>query len=739
LLGDRDCQFSRTVLPLRIIREATVALDAHERTAFKGNCDCVLRFRAHRLQASAMDPVTELKRDEVDTGLATYCPSSPLAEHQGVWGECASFSVTTVVRKLLQQIAGVETLDADEFRRVLVAMTDGFVATTVVTLTDALNSARDVTGERIKFTSQCGNLLYQIEVACHISHNYDALLALLDTGDDRLDEPHSAGTWCVVIYGNRPYFHAVAGRFVQGQRVGARDSYGHKMPIFVSRQEYAEHAILVPVIVSCQRHDGTVPDQFCFVGSTALTAVVAFMHKHAKDVALQVEGCRTLAKLLEDNHVTLRTLIGPSGVSAVLAAMRTYTSVAVVQEWGCRALAALALDTDIAILISSTDIDGASTVVSAMRAHRMVAKVQEAGCHTLSILALVTDVASLIGSAGVGCVPAVVAAMRMHTHVAAVQQAACRALVRLALDATNRTLIGSSAVGGAPAVLAAMRAHVDVVAVQEWGCEALANLAVDTNRTLIEPSCVTVVVEAMRAHVDVVAIQIQAGRVFELLARHGIHKAAIREANGVLAIVTAMRTHCDQINLLELAYKVLFYLSDGNPSNMALIASTEVLPSLIVTMCRHVAVPSIQQVACDALRVLARDPTHRAFIGASDGVPAVVQGMKAHAGELSVQEAGFKTLGNLAIDTPANRDLIALTGGVQVVIAALRAFQNSVLLQELGCLVLRNLTIENAHNVQLIASSGGIEAVVCAMNTHEKNALQEWACQTLLISVTPPL
>lgn len=233
--------------------------------------------------------------------------------NQGRWGECGSFAFATVVRKLLQQTTGGPTVDPVDFRRLLVSLSDGYAGSDPCIIADRLNFARDVTGQPLRFKSECGRMVFQVKVACHVEFDFDALLALLDASDESgvapgtaaLARSAAADTWCVVNF--RPsssivgIMHYVAGHSVlksdAQSRVGTRNSNGQISPTYVSRDDYDRHIILVPVVSSCQHLDGAVPDQSSFVGSSVLSALLAAMKQHVSNAVLQEKGCWALANL----------------------------------------------------------------------------------------------------------------------------------------------------------------------------------------------------------------------------------------------------------------------------------------------------------------------------------------------------------------------------------------------------------------------------------------------------------
>ena len=117
--------------------------------------------------------------------------------------------------------------------------------------------------------------------------------------------------------------------------------------------------------------------------------------------------------------------------------------------------------------------------------------------------------------------------------------------------------------------------------------------------------------------------------------------------------------------------------------------------------------PGLQQHACAALHIIAKNVDNREKIVAVGGIRVVLAAMPANDSEAGIQEAGCWILAYLACNTD-NQTVIATVGGISVVKAAMTAHTGLVGVQRPGCQALANLALNNVDNETAIVSAGGI-------------------------------
>eukprot|EP00439_Symbiodinium_sp_Y106_P085367 s419_g28.t1 len=142
----------------------------------------------------------------------------------------------------------------------------------------------------------------------------------------------------------------------------------------------------------------------------------------------------------------------------------------------------------------------------------------------------------------------------------------------------------------------------------------------------------------------------------------------------------------------------------------------------------------LQSAACKILKV-----------AKSGAAQAVLDAMRAHSSVAAVQDLGCQALKEFAAYNAESQEDIYMRGGIQVVLRAmedrsfrfcpaLEAMANPQVpnLQVMGCGVLRNLAACNSEQQQAVVSRGGIQVVLDAMSMHSDSSAMQWAgCWTM--------
>ncbi|CAE7260599.1 slc47a1, partial [Symbiodinium sp. KB8] len=174
-----------------------------------------------------------------------------------------------------------------------------------------------------------------------------------------------------------------------------------------------------------------------------------------------------------------------------------------------------------------------------------------------------------------------------------------------------------------------------------------------------------------------------------MIANNSATGAAMVEAHGVEAVLSAMRLDLSKADLQSAACKIL----------------------CSVAMC---------------------DAKCQEKVAKSGAAQAVLDAMRAHSSVAAVQELGCQALKEFAAYNAESQEDIYMRGGIQVVLRAMEANPHVPNLQVMGCGVLRNLAACNSEQQQAVVSRGGIQVVLDAMSMHSDSSAMQWAgCWTM--------
>ena len=148
-----------------------------------------------------------------------------------------------------------------------------------------------------------------------------------------------------------------------------------------------------------------------------------------------------------------------------------------------------------------------------------------------------------------------------------------------------------------------------------------------------------------------------------------------------------------------------------NAGNKVLIAEADGIEAVVSAMKAHKTIGLVQQYACAALQ---------------HGKYEVYRAMEAHQASGLVQKDACAVLSNLAVND-GNKLKISEAGGIEAVVAAMKAHKTSVLVLEPACLALWYLAAQGSLR-QRIKAAGGVECVKQAVNASDATAnIKTWA------------
>eukprot|EP00854_Cymbomonas_tetramitiformis_P009172 gene9172-10871_t len=165
--------------------------------------------------------------------------------------------------------------------------------------------------------------------------------------------------------------------------------------------------------------------------------------------------------------------------------------------------------------------------------------------------------------------------------------------------------------------------------------------------------------------------------------------------------------------------------------NAAAVVEAGGIEAVISAMLKHTSNTEVQQSGCRALINISDSPDRQLKVADEHGTRAVLEAMTAHPDNGRVQHFGCWALVNIAVH-PDNKELVAEDGAIAVVINSMNMHIDNADMQHVGCWFLRNLA-QNDDNKYLIVQGMGLEAILSAMRHHPtKLDVQDYACKALV-------
>lgn len=392
-----------------------------------------------------------------------------------------------------------------------------------------------------------------------------------------------------------------------------------------------------------------------------LAAMSAPTGNSADHVKLLSSACGALRNLAYKHATNKKDIAQAGGIVMIMNAMKQYPQDTELQSAGCDLLRNLSHDSD-HNQASIVQEHGVDTILAAMKGHQCHVETQAYGCAVLSLL-----VGCLRMGAGFDrstATKAIVAAMTRLPHAEQVQLIGCDALNNLVADTFYPRTVGNG------------DDHYD-----------------DENQYVDDKEKKEEETEEIRKY--------------------------IVQADGILALLTAMKSYPSNINLLRSACSALSNLAFLPEISKAIAEATDdAIPVIVETIKTHATDAPLQSSGCGLLRNLAyKNEANQAAIVEAGGITIIIVAMKYHSLDALAQVTGCDALYNLAANNDKNKILISQAGAIPIVLAAVKSHASNVKLQRSAAAVISTL----AYNPQisaLIARSGGIRAILTAMQSN---------------------
>jgi len=268
----------------------------------------------------------------------------------------------------------------------------------------------------------------------------------------------------------------------------------------------------------------------------------------------------------------------------------------------------------------------------------------------------------------------------------------------------------------------------------------------EEEKQAIQNPWIPAICTAMEQNLDSVEIQEKAINILsQFAASTTLNRVAIREANGITAILTSMKTHTDtdidiSSNLQISACTALKHMTKVDGIHRDLIFQHDGIRTLIEIMKRHLGHHQLQKEACSLMANLAFENTNnKNAIREAHGIVVLLLGMKHHLdASAEVQEMGCLALWKLSFENATNRDAIRDAGGLNAIRNAMIVYKDVATVQKQACGALMNLSHQNNVNKDEIRKVGILPLIITAMDVHINDALvQKHACGALNNLTTP--
>mmetsp|Transcript_14660 Transcript_14660/g.39954 ORF Transcript_14660/g.39954 Transcript_14660/m.39954 type:complete len:609 (+) Transcript_14660:17-1843(+) len=241
-------------------------------------------------------------------------------------------------------------------------------------------------------------------------------------------------------------------------------------------------------------------------------------------------------------------------------------------------------------------------------------------------------------------------------------------------------------------IICILRGNIADAGVVEDALRALHALAIESRTQKIElrdPKFLNDILDSICLHLDKCATQEIGFKLLSRLIQNDETKAWWK-----------MKTE----NAQEFRSSLLFYRNLANLGFLKLV---------IDVMEKHMQNPTISEIGCLILRLLARSEENEGKIARLNGLPVILDAMRVHQMNTEIQEQGCRALSNLAVNE-GNKTSIADLGGIEQVLASMRRWPTVPGIQAWGCGALANLAA-NDELEKRIGSLGGIEVVIHAL------------------------
>jgi hypothetical protein len=258
---------------------------------------------------------------------------------------------------------------------------------------------------------------------------------------------------------------------------------------------------------------------------------------------------------------------------------------------------------------------------------------------------------------------------------------------------------------------------------QAWCCFHLFKASpLPTGATLED--AVRAVVAALTRGVQHAALQTHGCDALALLLRAASAASVTSGADGVAAVLAAMRAHPDDAEVQSAACHALIELGTLDATNCATAGATGGVAAVVAAMTRHSTDPFVVQRACNALGNLARHHRQNAVTAVKSGaVTASLAAMRDFSTDMQVQLDGCYALCHIFDKAGTLGGAHADGAATDATVAAMRAFASDHVLQRCCCDVLGRMFLEDRSADAAWVRRGGVvlAVVTAALGAHRQD------------------
>lgn len=176
--------------------------------------------------------------------------------------------------------------------------------------------------------------------------------------------------------------------------------------------------------------------------------------------------------------------------------------------------------------------------------------------------------------------------------------------------------------------------------------------------------------------------------------------------------------------------------TDNDGATAKALSEFNRIEKLISVISKNAAAVSLVDAAFATLAEIAiASKENRETIGKCNAIHVIVTSMVDKGNRGNVSANGCYALGALASsdDGPSpNRDIIGSESGISAIFTSMIDYANDELVQKYGCMALGNIGFRHAENAKVITRMGGTTAIFVAMQNNPTNyAIQTEACRAL--------
>ena len=180
------------------------------------------------------------------------------------------------------------------------------------------------------------------------------------------------------------------------------------------------------------------------------------------------------------------------------------------------------------------------------------------------------------------------------------------------------------------------------------------------------------IVQAMLQHSDEPKIQEIGCMKFRNLSAHPSYVSGVKDVGGIEIIIRSMDTHINHIGVQEQGCAALWCLAAQSDENKEEIQAEGGITSILSAIKIHINEENLIVWACGALYSIAFNDSSKVLVGSSGGIEAIVQAMEIHSHHPGIQDHAILALDALCNGSQSNSIIVSSCRGIEAIMNALR-------------------------------------------------------------------